>query len=34
VTSLADLGVRASMSDVDAALAREFAAIFGPISPI
>jgi lipoyl(octanoyl) transferase len=34
VTSLDDLGVRASMSDVDAALAREFAAIFGPISPI
>jgi lipoyl(octanoyl) transferase len=34
VTSLDDLGVRASMSEVDAALAREFAAIFGPISPI
>jgi lipoyl(octanoyl) transferase len=34
VTSLADLGVRASMSDVDAALGREFAAIFGPISRI
>ena len=33
VTSLDDLGVRTSMSEVDAALACEFAAIFGPLSP-
>ena len=32
VTSLADLGVRASMSEVDAALEQAFEAIFGPIS--
>jgi lipoyl(octanoyl) transferase len=30
VTSLADLGVTASRSEVDAALRREFAALFGP----
>jgi lipoyl(octanoyl) transferase len=32
VTSLDDLGVRASMSDVDAALEQAFETIFGPIS--
>ncbi len=32
VTSLSDLGVRASMGDVDAVLERQFEAIFGPIS--
>jgi lipoyl(octanoyl) transferase len=32
VTSLADLGVRATMGDVDSALKSEFAAIFGPVS--
>jgi lipoyl(octanoyl) transferase len=31
VTSLADLGVRASMADVDAALRREFDRLFGPM---
>ena len=31
VTSLADLGVRASMRDVDAALRRNFEAVFGPV---
>jgi lipoyl(octanoyl) transferase len=30
VTSLADLGVKASLADVDAVLRREFAALFGP----
>jgi lipoyl(octanoyl) transferase len=30
VTSLADLGVAATMAEVDAALAREFAGLFGP----
>ncbi len=30
VTSLADLGVRASMADVDAALRRQFEPLFGP----
>ena len=34
VTSLAELGVEASMRDVDATLAREFEAIFGQIEPI
>ena len=29
VTSLADLGVRATMAEVDAALRREFEALFG-----
>lgn len=33
VTSLADLGVDVSMADVDAALARNFARLFGPITP-
>ncbi|GHB02969.1 octanoyltransferase [Algimonas arctica] len=31
VTSLADLGVNATMADVDAALARNFIRLFGPI---
>ena len=30
VTSLADLGVNATMAEVDAVLRREFAAVFGP----
>ena len=34
VTSLEDLGIGASMSEVDAALAREFSAIFGAIARI
>ncbi len=34
VTSLHDLGVPAPMSEVDAALAREFEAIFGPVSRV
>jgi lipoyl(octanoyl) transferase len=29
VTSLADLGIKASMEEVDAALERSFAAVFG-----
>jgi lipoyl(octanoyl) transferase len=33
VTSLADLGIAASMPDVDAALLREFQKIFGPAVP-
>ena len=33
VTSLADLGVRASLADVDIALRREFEPLFGPIIP-
>ena len=35
VTSLADLGLAASLTDVDAALAKTFAAIFGdtPLQP-
>jgi lipoyl(octanoyl) transferase len=32
VTSLADLGVRTTMAEVDAALQREFAAMFGPVA--
>ena len=32
VTSLADLGIRASMADVDAALASAFEKVFGPIN--
>jgi len=32
VTSLAALGVKASMAEVDAALARNFAVIFGPVT--
>ena len=32
VTSLADLGVRASMADVDAVLRREFERLFGPMA--
>jgi lipoyl(octanoyl) transferase len=34
VTSLADLGVPASMADLDAALRREFETLFGPVSGI
>ena len=34
VTSLKDLGVQVRMSDVDAVLAREFEAIFGPAQRI
>lgn len=34
VTSLADLGLNASMRAVDAALAREFERIFGPTAPL
>jgi lipoyl(octanoyl) transferase len=33
LTSLADLGVGASMGDVDAVLRREFEPLFGPIAP-
>ncbi len=33
VTSLADLGIRVPMAEVDAALAREFEIIFGKIAP-
>ena len=33
LTSLAELGVGASMADVDAALRREFAGLFGPTTP-
>jgi lipoyl(octanoyl) transferase len=32
VTSLADLGVTATMGDVDAALRRRFIEVFGPVS--
>ena len=32
VTSLSDLGVRASMAEVDAVLRREFEAVFGPVT--
>ena len=34
VTSLADLGVKASMAEVDAVLLREFQRLFGPAQPI
>ncbi len=34
VTSLADLGVSAGMADLDAALARHFAAVFGPAAQL
>ena len=34
VTSLADLGVRASMAEVDAALQREFEGLFGRTAPV
>jgi lipoyl(octanoyl) transferase len=33
VTSLADLGIAATLDDTDRALARAFAPIFGPVSP-
>jgi lipoyl(octanoyl) transferase len=33
VTSLADLGIDATMADVDAALRREFERLFGPTAP-
>jgi len=32
VTSLADLGIRATMAEIDAVLAREFEPLFGPIA--
>jgi lipoyl(octanoyl) transferase len=33
VTSLADLGIRASMAEIDELLAREFEPLFGPMAP-
>jgi lipoyl(octanoyl) transferase len=33
VTSLADLGITATMDEVDAALKAEFEAVFGPTRP-
>jgi lipoyl(octanoyl) transferase len=32
VTSLADLGVRATMAEVDVVLRREFETLFGPVA--
>ena len=33
VTSLADLGARTAMAEIDEVLAQEFGPLFGPIAP-